>query len=225
MTTDPYMDAINAGAAALAKPYRDPDTISAFVETFPTIAAARVIDAALPHLRATIAAEQAPPGPCPATHVIPRLHPDGSPWPLHALCDLRAGHVGQHEAEDGLGEWGHFRWTSDLGEVRPGGDGPCTFVLRSEGHKICVRVPGHEGYHVAETLVWNDRGTVIARGALTAPAPMPYIEQYPELANRCAVEHGSRPGVVCWKQPGHADAHDNGAHMWNDCGEEVQRGV
>lgn len=168
MTDDPYMDAINAGAAALAKPYRDPDTISAFVETFPTIAAARVIDAALPHLRATIIAEAIPPGPCPATEHVPAPTSNG-PQNLVALCDLRAGHTGQHEADDI--NLGHFRWSSS-----------------SEAD---------------------------------------YTDDWPELKNRCAVEHPKPEmrGVVCWKYPGHADAHDNGAFMWNDCGEDVPRDV
>lgn len=178
MTTDPYMDAINAGAAALAKPYRDPDTISAFVETFPTIAAARVIDAALPWLRTTIIAETIPPGPCPEVSEFGHAGPyaDGinpEPRTLRALCDLRAGHAGQHEAYDD--DWGTYRWT------------------RTD----------------------------------TTPQVQAYTELWPELANRCAVEHPKLEmrGVVCWKSPGHADAHDNGAHMWNDCGDEVQRGV
>lgn len=113
MTTDPYTDAINAGAAALVKPYRDPDTVSAFVEAFPTIAAARVIEAALPHLRASILAEQAAPGPCPATELFSLLEPDGEPKPMRALCDLRSGHAGQHEALGDGENWGSMRWANN----------------------------------------------------------------------------------------------------------------
>lgn len=157
MTTDPYMDAINAGAAALAKPYRDPDTISAFVETFPTIAAARVIDAALPHLRATIIAEAIPPGPCAAFtefgHEAIFANGNDTPRQLRALCDLRAGHGGQHEAEDP--EWGNFRWT-DPANTR------CVAELweytgEQTGHLRCERTFMHPGYCINGVYVWDDQ--------------------------------------------------------------------
>lgn len=156
MTSDPYTEAIAAGAAALAKPYRDPDTIGAFVEAFPTLAAARVINAALPVLRETITAETIPAGPCPATERLPVLDPD-RPKTLYALCDLRAGHAGQHEAEDT--EHGHFRW-SGAEETRRG----CkSHIVENELRYLCVRISGHRGYHVAEHIVWNDLETVVAR--------------------------------------------------------------
>jgi hypothetical protein len=158
--TDHYGDAITAGAAALAKPYREPETIRAFTDEYPTLAAARVLDAALPHMRAAIIAEGIAPGPCPAWKEFGHegIFSVGNPKPrtLRALCDLRAGHAGQHEAEDE--QWGHFRWT-DEAEPRRG----CTSVLRDEGHQQCVRVSGHRGYHVGEGLVWNDLCTVVAR--------------------------------------------------------------
>lgn len=200
MTADPYMDAINAGAAALAKPYRDPDTISAFVETFPTIAAARVIDAALPHLRATILAETIPPGPCPATEQVPAPTSNG-PQNLVALCDLRAGHTGQHEADDI--NHGHFRWTAES-EMSRG----CESVVRDEGHQRCVRVSGHVGYHVGEHLVWNDCLTVVARGLLAED-----IETDTQCASRWQREaHDMR---VCELTDGHELPHADGYARWN----------
>jgi hypothetical protein len=173
MTTDPYMDAINAGAAALAKPYRDPDTISAFVETFPTIAAARVIDAALPHLRATVLAEAIPPGPCPEASEFGQAGPyaDGvnpEPRTLRALCDLRAGHAGQHEAYDD--DWGTYRWTRT--DMLP--SARCTLLYETSPQEIvnhnsrvpamallCERTSGHPGWHIAGTHVWDGRGELV----------------------------------------------------------------
>lgn len=157
MTNDPYMEAINAGAAALAKPYRDPDTITAFVETFPTIAAARVIDAALPHLREVMAAERAASGPCPAVEPIPNLSPNG-PQNLHALCDLRAGHAGQHEVHDET--HGHFRWSE-----RPAvetSSAQCLSELwqytgEQNGHLRCERTFMHPGYCINGVYVWDEQ--------------------------------------------------------------------
>lgn len=208
MTTDPYMDAINAGAAALAKPYRDPDTISAFVETFPTIAAARVIDAALPHLRATILAEAIPPGPCRATEQVPAPTSNG-PQNLVALCDLRAGHAGQHEADDI--NHGHFRWTAESEASRG-----CESVLRDEGHQRCVRVSGHVGYHVGELLVWNDYETVIARGALI---------QGTEPPKQCDSRARLTPTDlrVCERTSGHSGYHIDGHAVWDDRGDWISR--
>lgn len=227
MTADPYMDAINAGAAALAKPYRDPDTISAFVETFPTIAAARVIDAALPHLRATIFAEQLVPGPCPVEGIIPRVRPDGSSWPLHALCDLRAGHAGQHEADDE--QWGHFRWTEEppLAER-------CTSLHQTSPEEIvdhnsrvpamaiqCERTYQHVGYHIAGTFVWDDQLNLLLphTDETAAPKFLPYT---------CGLNtmRGSIRGVDgCWinceRLPDHTGWHTKGQIRWNDCGEVV----
>lgn len=169
MTADPYMDAINAGAAALAKPYRDPDTVEAFVEAFPTIAAARVIEAALPLLRATILTEQAAPGPCPAVtefgHQGPFFDGDAEPRLLRALCDLRAGHVGQHEAQDE--QWGHFRWSDPVatGEAvqHTCASGTLAGSIRTvDGSWInCERTPGHPGWHIAGTRVWDGQGETV----------------------------------------------------------------
>jgi hypothetical protein len=215
MTTDPYTEAIQAGAAALVKPYRDPDTVEAFVDTFPTIASARVIEAALPHLRASILAEQAGPGPCPAVADVP-YHPVGAPEferALKALCDLRAGHAGQHEVVDST--WGTCRWSDPF----PG----CLSELweytgEQQGHLRCERTFMHGGYCINGFYVWDDQlNQVLPREELNTDL----TEQWPELANRCAKPKPGSAGVVCWKMPQHADAHDNGAYRWNDCGEEV----
>jgi len=167
MSTDPYTDAINAGAAALVKPYRDPDTVDAFVETFPTIASARVIEAALPHLRASILAEQARPGPCPANteFVDPAVTIDGATVgarTLRALCDLRAGHAGQHEAEDA--EWGHFRWSDPVPADTCGHRAESeywTHSLEPGSSLSCERTPTHPGWHIAGTRVWDGAGVVV----------------------------------------------------------------
>jgi len=144
---DPYTDAIKAAAAAITAPYRDPETVIAFVDAFPMLAAARALNAALPHLRETLLAEQIPAGPCPATHVIPLLDPAGNPKPLHALCDLRAGHVGQHEAEDK--QWGHFRW-SDTPSPASSSECRCPSLHMVRGsHLWCTLTSGHDNMHLA----------------------------------------------------------------------------
>ena len=162
MTSDHYGDAIAAGAAALAKPYRDPDTISAFVETFPTIAAARVIDAALPHLRDAIVADAIPPGPCGAIQKVPPPSSNG-PQSLYALCDLRAGHTGQHEAYDD--DWGTYRWTrtDTQPDIKPDGQCDNRAQLAPGDLRVCERTAGHVGYHIDGHAVWDDRGDWISR--------------------------------------------------------------
>jgi hypothetical protein len=164
--TDHYGDAIAAGAAALAKPYREPETIRAFTDEYPTLAAARVLDAALPHMRAAIIAEGITPGPCPATKDFGHegIFAAGNPKPrtLRALCDLRAGHAGQHEAEDE--QWGNFRWTdepptdTDIQTDTRCGNMP----QRTNGDLlVCDRTSGHPGWHIAGTKVWDGIGEIV----------------------------------------------------------------
>ena len=161
--TDHYTDAIRAGAAALRAPYRDPETVRAFVEEFPTLTAARVIEAALPHLREAWTAEQVAPGPCGATETVPSPYPEG-PRELQALCDLRAGHAGQHEASSE--QWGTFRWSTPAAVVEPAPD-PWAAHLRC-GHQLvgvggvhCWATPGHPNAHTNGALLWNDRHEVV----------------------------------------------------------------
>jgi hypothetical protein len=173
--TDHYGDAIRAGAAALAAPYREAETIRAFTDEYPTLAAARVLDAALPHMRAAILAEGVAPGPCPAVTDFGHqgAYFDGvtpEPRTLRALCDLRAGHPGQHEAEDE--QWGHFRWT----DKPPPAQVDVTFPSPADTQcgdriqftptdlRVCERRAGHSMYHIDGQLVWDDR-----RGILLAP--------------------------------------------------------
>lgn len=163
MTHDPYDEAIQAGAAALVKPYRDPETVHAFVEAFPVLAATRVINAALPHLRATVLAEAIPPGPCPANTDLMNPVPDG-PMHLRALCDLRAGHAGQHEASDTV--WGHYRWS----ERMPEHDEDPWYAQARCGHELegkpgvrCWAMPGHHDAHSNGALSWNDCNEVMQR--------------------------------------------------------------
>lgn len=160
MNADAYNEAIRAGAAAITAPYTHltDEDVHKFIHEFPTLAAARAIDAALPHLRTLLAAEVIPSGPCPATDVIPRLHPDGSPWPLHALCDLRAGHDGQHEAEDEQW-WGYFRWSD--GPVSDPINNMCR-ATRPDTLLVCTLKPDHRGYHIDGFKVWDGCGNVIA---------------------------------------------------------------
>ena len=101
-----------------------------------------------------------------SAHTSVKPASSNGPQTLYALCDLRAGHDGQHEAASD--EHGYYRWT-DL--------------------------------------------------------PKAYTDAYPQLVDRCGHQRPGPPGVVCWKHPGHALVHTNGAFMWNDCGEDVQRGV
>lgn len=163
--TDHYGEAIAAGAAALAKPYREPETIRAFTDEYPTLAAARVLDAALPHMRAAIIAEGITPGPCPAIKPIPPLSSNG-PQNLYGLCDLRAGHTGQHEVISD--EYGEFRWTDDApaGADIPA-DTQCSERIQftPTDLRVCERRTGHGMYHIDGQLVWCDR-----RGILLAPA-------------------------------------------------------
>ena len=156
MTEDHYGDAIRAGAAALAKPYREPETIRAFTDEYPTLAAARVLNAALPHMRAAIIAEGITPGPCRAEEQLPPWASEGRR--LHALCDLRAGHAGQHEAEDD--QWGHFRWTDDA----PVSGCTSRLELDPGSSSKCERTTGHVGLHICAFHAWNDCGERVLPG-------------------------------------------------------------
>lgn len=52
-----------------------------------------------------------PPGPCPHTTSVKPASSNG-PQTLYALCDLRAGHDGQHEATSD--EHGYYRWSDPM---------------------------------------------------------------------------------------------------------------
>jgi hypothetical protein len=162
--TDHYGDAIRAGAAALAAPYREAETIRAFTDEYPTLAAARVLDAALPHMRSAIIAEGITPGPCPAVTEFGHQGPyfEGHPDPntlrtLRALCDLRAGHAGQHEAESE--QWGNFRWTDEPARETYG---YMCRATRPDTFLVCALKPDHRGYHIDGFKVWDGCGNVIA---------------------------------------------------------------
>jgi hypothetical protein len=163
--TDHYGDAIRAGAAALAAPYREAETIRAFTDEYPTLAAARVLDAALPHMRAAIIAEGTSPGPCPATTNFKRTsESDGGAFSARmmvALCDLRAGHEGQHEAQSDFG--GHYRWTDRPANTDIQADKRCgNMPQRANGDLlVCERTSGHPGWHIAGTHVWDGIGEIV----------------------------------------------------------------
>jgi len=161
---DPYTDAIKAAAAAITAPYRDPETVIAFVDAFPMLAAARALNAALPHLRETLLAEVIPAGPCPAHADMPWLGPQGS----YALCDLRAGHAGQHEAESP--ERGNYRW-SDNPPKAEWCESEATVqeeIVMSANQRVpalvakCEHRTGHAGYHQHKQYMWDECGNLVS---------------------------------------------------------------
>lgn len=178
------------------------------------------IERLLPIIHKAWAAGLIPPGPCPST-TLSGWAPDGEE-PQTYWCWLRAGHVGDHETDDGIH---HARWKNDTPLPAPHiPPGPCphTHVIGGDRnlYALCDLRAGHAGQHEAGT-----EGVGHCRWSAPAPAPVPtgYTDAYPTLLTRCAQQRPGLPGVVCWKEPGHPDAHDNGAFMWNDCGEDVAR--
>ena len=108
-------------------------------------------DAVIRALHEAWAAANVPPGPCPHTRIIT------GDRPLYALCDLRAGHDGQHEAESD--EHGYYRWTD------PTPDPGCsnTTIYRRPAHMPdetirCELPTAHAGFHTCGLNRWGDCG-------------------------------------------------------------------